>query len=70
MSYQRKTIDTWQFWTNYGYGWEHEHTDTTYRAMVVNRKAYRENAGCQLRIVRKRERIENLSEYERKELNV
>jgi hypothetical protein len=58
--YQRKTVDVWRFYVNYGYGhgWEHEHTDTTRADMLVNRKAYRDNCPYPLRIKRGRDRIE------------
>jgi hypothetical protein len=56
--YIRKTRDTWQFWCNYGGGWEHETTELTRADMLVNRKAYRENSPYPLRIKKVRERIE------------
>jgi hypothetical protein len=58
MTYIRKTQDVWQFWVNYGQGWEHEHTETTREGMKVNRKAYRENCLYPLWIKRRREHIE------------
>ncbi len=24
MAYERKTVDTWEIWSNYGYGWDFE----------------------------------------------
>lgn len=57
MDYQRKTRDVWEFHVNYGQGWEHETTETTRAAMLVNRKAYRENCVYPVRIVKRRERI-------------
>jgi hypothetical protein len=58
-TYKRKTIDTWQIWTNYGQGWEHECTEMSRKEARENVKAYRENApGVQLRVRRRRERIE------------
>jgi hypothetical protein len=41
--YNRKTVDTWQIWVNYGQGWEHECTELSLAAMKVNVKAYRDN---------------------------
>lgn len=32
MAYIRKTYDVWEIHTNYGYGWECEHTESTYKA--------------------------------------
>ena len=58
MTYQRKTIDVWRFYVNYGGGWEHETTELTRAAMKENRKAYRDNCPYPLRIVKGRERIE------------
>ena len=60
MARQRKTRDCWRFYLNYGQGWEHEITENTFAEMKTNRKAYRENCNYPLRIVKGRERIENL----------
>lgn len=54
----RTTRDVWEFYVNYGQGWEHEGTEVTREAMKENRKAYRENCKHPLKIVKKRERIE------------
>lgn len=45
MIYQRKTIDEWQLWSNYGLGFEHETSYSTRKEAVQDLKAYRENAG-------------------------
>lgn len=58
MAYIRNTKDEWQFWLNYGQGWEHEISEDTREGMKVNRKAYRENCPYPLKIVKKRVRIE------------
>lgn len=59
MAYQRKTVDCWRFYVNYGAGdeWEHECTEFTRKAMQENRKAYRENCAYPLKIVKGREPI-------------
>lgn len=55
-NYERKTIDTWQIWTNYGYGWEHETTEISRKECKENVKAYYANCpGIQIKIKRKRE---------------
>lgn len=58
MPYKRKTRDIWEFWLDYGQGFELEQTDVTRAAMIENRKAYRENCRAPLKIVKRRERIE------------
>lgn len=58
MAYTRKTKTVWRFYLNYGQGWEHESTETSFAAMKENRAAYRENCRYPLRIVRGREPIE------------
>ena len=44
MSYQRKTQDEWQLWSNYGYGWEHEISEDSWSEMKARLREYRENA--------------------------
>lgn len=55
---QRKTIDVWRFFVNYGHGWEHETTELTRADMIENRRLYREECKYPLRVVKGRERIE------------
>ena len=43
-NYQRKTRDEWQMWSNYGYGWEHELSEDSWREMRERLKEYRTNA--------------------------
>lgn len=43
MAYQRKTVDEYQLWINYGLGWEHETTEESMKAAKEQRKCYREN---------------------------
>ena len=61
MAYKRKTVDVWRFYLNYGQGWEHEISEYTREEMKVNRKAYRENCSYPLRIVKGRERKEEVT---------
>ena len=62
MTYQRKTVDVWEFWLYYEQGWECECIETSFKDMVENRKAYRE-AGFEPRIRRRRVRREKLAEH-------
>jgi len=57
--YQRKTIDTWEIWTNYGFGWEHECTEFNRHDAGDRRREYNENARCAVKIKRKREPLKN-----------
>jgi hypothetical protein len=41
MPYQRKTKDEWQMWADHGYGWEHELTEDTWKAMREQLRTYR-----------------------------
>lgn len=56
MSYIRKTIDRWDIETNYGYGWETEVSEYTYKEAKETAKCYRENATPCVRIVKRREK--------------
>ncbi len=42
-TYKRKTRDEWQMWSNYGYGWEHELSEDSWREMREQLKCYRAN---------------------------
>jgi len=56
--YVRKTRDTYELWINYGYGWEHELTEDSFREYRERRKEYRENClQYPTRLVRRREKI-------------
>lgn len=57
MAYQRKTVDCYRFYCDYGNGWEHEITEYTRGAMKENRRAYLENSPYPLKIVKGREII-------------
>jgi len=54
MTRERKTVDTWEFHVDYGFGWEHEITEFSFQSMRKNAKLYRENVPYPLKIVRKR----------------
>lgn len=59
MKYVRKTVDTWELWTNYGQGWGHETTELSWREMREQKRAYRENCpGVRLMVKKRRERKE------------
>lgn len=45
MGYQRKTIDRWDVMANYGYGWECENSEYTYKDAKRSIREYRENGG-------------------------
>lgn len=59
MAYQRKTRDRWDIMTNWGYGWECECSEYSYKE---GRQRYREYVGnchgCEIRLEKHRERIE------------
>lgn len=59
MAYQRKTIDRWDIMTNYGYGWECENSEYTWKDAKRSIKEYRENITGAVRLEKHRERIEN-----------
>jgi hypothetical protein len=61
MTYVRKTVDTWQMWVNYGQGFEHELTESTYKEIRERRKEYRENCPeYPTKIKFRREKKENI----------
>lgn len=41
---QRVTEDEWHLEADYGYGWEHEHTTSTWAEMRQSLREYRANA--------------------------
>lgn len=57
MAYQRKTKDVYNIVTNYGYGWEVECTEETYKEAKQRLKEYRENTSAQVKLKKKRERL-------------
>lgn len=66
MSTQRKTVDVWEFWLDYGDGWTCDCIELTRAAMKENRKAYRDNCPYPLRIRKRRVRRENLETHDPK----
>lgn len=50
-----KYLYGWKFYVNYGAGWEYEVFETTWKGMIENRKAYRENCPYPVKISRGRE---------------
>ena len=66
MAYVRKTRDCWDIETNWGYGggWEYECREYSLRDAKAQHKRYIENCGgrCGVRIVKRREPIENQKE--------
>jgi hypothetical protein len=67
MARERKTVDVWEFWFNYGNGngWECETVEYTLAAMRVNREAYIQ-AGCIPTIRKRRIAREKVDSYEPK----
>ena len=58
MAYKRKTIDRWDIMTNYGYGWECENSEYTWKDAKRSVREYRENVQADVRLEKHRERIE------------
>lgn len=58
MGYTRKTRDRWDIMTNYGYGWDCECSEYTWKEAKQTAKEYRENTRAAIRIEKHRERIE------------
>ena len=50
-----KYVYGWKFYVDYGQGWEYENFEETRKAMIENRRAYRENSPYPLKISRGRE---------------
>ena len=44
MKYERKTVDVWEVWSNYGYGWEAECEGETRQDARRLLREYNENA--------------------------
>ena len=57
MAYKRKTIDRYDIMTNYGYGWECECCEYTWREAKQTAKEYRENTNAAVKIEKHREKI-------------
>lgn len=58
MTYTRKTKDIYILLSNYGYGWDEELTEDTYKEAKEQLKIYRENCPqAQYKVVKKRVKI-------------
>lgn len=57
MAYARKSIDRWDIMTNYGYGWECECSEYTYKEAQQRVKEYAENTNADIRLEKHREQI-------------
>lgn len=55
MAYQRKTVDRYDIMINYGYGWECEYSEYTWKDAKQTAKEYRENTSAAVRIEKHRE---------------
>ena len=64
MAYIRKTYDEYDIVTNYGYGWEVECTEETWKDAKQTKKEYIENASglIGIKIVKRRVRKETANE--------
>lgn len=60
MAYKRKTRDRWDIMTNWGYGWECEISEYTYKEARRRLKEYRENCGsrCDIALEKHREKVD------------
>ena len=56
MAYIRKTIDRWDIIGNYGYGWDCECSEYTYKEAKQRLTEYRENGGGCYRLEKRREK--------------
>ena len=50
-----KYLYGWKLYVNYGFGWEYETFETTYKGYRENKKAYQENCNCPQKWTRGRE---------------
>lgn len=55
--YTRKTRDRYDIMTNYGYGWECECSEYTYKEAKERYREYKENVQGSVRLEKHRERI-------------
>jgi hypothetical protein len=58
MAYIRKTVDRWDIMGNYGYGWECECSEYTWKEAKQTLKEYRKNGGGCYRLEKHREKKE------------
>lgn len=57
MAYTRKTRDRWDIETNWGYGWECECSEYTYKEARQRYREYTSNCKCDTRLTKHREPI-------------
>lgn len=57
MAYKRKTRDEWVLLSNYGYGWDEELTEDTYKEAMEQLKTYRANTNGMHKIIKRRVKI-------------
>ena len=50
-----KYLYGWKLYVNYGYGWEYEAFEETYKGYLINKRAYRDNCSYPQRWSRGRE---------------
>ena len=60
MAYVRKTRDRWDVETNYGFGWEVECSEYTWKDAKMQYRCYRDNISGLVRLVKRREPIEEV----------
>ena len=60
MRYQRKTTDAYILLTNYGYGWDEELEETSYKEIKQRAREYAINTPAQMKILKRRIKKENL----------
>ena len=65
MARERKTVDVWEIWLNYGQGCECDCIETSRADMKENRAAYRQ-AGFSPRIRKRRVRRDHLQNHDPK----
>ena len=58
MAYKRKTEDVYILFSNYGYGWDEELTESTYKEAKAQLVTYRQNCpSASYKIIKKRVKI-------------
>jgi hypothetical protein len=61
MAYTRKTRDRYDIMTDYGYGWEAECSEYTWKEAKQTAREYRENTNALVRIEKHREKLEGFN---------
>ena len=59
MAYVRKTVDRWDIETNYGYGWEVECSEYTWKDAKAQYRCYLANVSGLVRLVKRREKVQH-----------